>query len=117
MRFLMISLSYGATKDPPWKRTRDFVTCMIVRVGRYLSHCNYKAFENSWYPCKQDTISNKNPPKIKVDRLKFELEIGEALASSPSTNKGNLTDALAKGSRCYNPLAIHDMPFNLSIPG
>ncbi|GFT15073.1 hypothetical protein TNCV_4316511 [Trichonephila clavipes] len=39
------------------------------------------AVANSWFQCKQDAISNKIPPKIKMDRLKFELEIVEALAA------------------------------------
>ncbi|GFW37259.1 uncharacterized protein TNCV_5021571 [Trichonephila clavipes] len=50
------------------------------------------AVTNSWFQCKQDAISNKIPPKIKTDHLKFKLEVVEALAASPSANKSISTD-------------------------
>ncbi|GFW52103.1 uncharacterized protein TNCV_2819721 [Trichonephila clavipes] len=95
-------------------------------VGRYLSHCSYKAVANSWFLCKQDTVSNKFPPKIKTDRFKLKLrDSRSALAASPPTNKSILTDdednnvviPLAKRSKCYNPPAIHVMSFILAISG
>ncbi|GFX69168.1 uncharacterized protein TNCV_3563441 [Trichonephila clavipes] len=75
--------------------------------------------------CKQDAISNKIPLKIKMDRLKFKLEIDEALSPFPPTNKSILTDdednsvviPLRKRSKRYNPCAIHAMAFILAIPG
>ncbi|GFU26243.1 hypothetical protein TNCV_5106531 [Trichonephila clavipes] len=80
---------------------------------------------NSWFLCKQDAISNKIPPKIKMDRLKFKLEIIEALADSPPTNKNILTYdgdnsaviPLARRSKCHKPPAIHAMAFILGISG
>ncbi|GFT86249.1 uncharacterized protein TNCV_3257981 [Trichonephila clavipes] len=74
---------------------------------------------------KQDAISNKIPLKIKIYRLKFKLEIVEALSTSPPTDKSILTDdeanslviPLAKRSKRYNPPDIHVMAFNLTIPG
>ncbi|GFX61571.1 uncharacterized protein TNCV_2745461 [Trichonephila clavipes] len=80
---------------------------------------------NSWFLCKQDAISNKIPVKIKMDRLKFKLEIVEALSVSPPTNRSILTDdednsvviPLAKRSKRYNPPATHVMAFILAIPG
>ncbi|GFW05431.1 uncharacterized protein TNCV_3359481 [Trichonephila clavipes] len=94
-------------------------------VGRYLSHCSCKAVANSWFLCKQDAISNKIPLKIKMDRLKFKLEIVEALSASSPTNNSILIDdednsvviPLAKRSKRYNPPAIHVMAFILTIPG
>ncbi|GFT98416.1 hypothetical protein TNCV_4625641 [Trichonephila clavipes] len=50
------------------------------------------AVENFWFLCKRDAIPNKIPPKIKLDRLKSKLEIVEALATSPPTNKNILND-------------------------
>ncbi|GFX02652.1 hypothetical protein TNCV_2010961 [Trichonephila clavipes] len=55
-------------------------------------HFTVLAVENSWFPRKQDAISNKIPLKIKMDRLKFKLEIVEALSASPPTNKSILID-------------------------
>ncbi|GFW75650.1 uncharacterized protein TNCV_4428331 [Trichonephila clavipes] len=80
---------------------------------------------NSWSLCKQSAISNKIPSKIKMDRLKFKLEIVEALAASPPTNKRILTDdedgkvtiPIAKRSKCYNPPSIYVMALILTIPG
>ncbi|GFT91968.1 uncharacterized protein TNCV_124981 [Trichonephila clavipes] len=57
-----------------------------------LIHLIVLAVANSWILCKQDAISNKISPKFKMDRLKFKLEIVEALAASPRTNKNILTD-------------------------
>ncbi|GFT50733.1 hypothetical protein TNCV_3963541 [Trichonephila clavipes] len=60
-----------------------------------------------------------------MDRLKFKLEVVEALSTSPPTNKSILTDdenikvviALAKRSNRYNPPAIHVIvAFILAIP-
>ncbi|GFW83636.1 uncharacterized protein TNCV_2204851 [Trichonephila clavipes] len=89
--------------------TLDFVTRTIVRVGRYLNHCSCKDV-NSWFMCKQDATSNKIPVKMKMDRLKFKLEIVEALLASPPTNKitpttedNSLVIPLAKRSKRYNP--------------
>ncbi|GFU84562.1 transposable element Tc3 transposase [Trichonephila clavipes] len=84
-----------------------------------------RSFENSWFLCKQDAISNKIPLKIKTDPLKFKLEVIEALSASPPINKSILTDdedntvviPLAKGLKRYNPPAIHVMAFILAIPG
>ncbi|GFU45241.1 uncharacterized protein TNCV_4236471 [Trichonephila clavipes] len=81
------SSASGGRRGGSLRRTRDFVTRTIVRVGRYVSHCSCKAVENSWFLCRQDAISNKIPPKIKMDRLKFKLEIVETLAVSPPTDK------------------------------
>ncbi|GFW04056.1 uncharacterized protein TNCV_2051721 [Trichonephila clavipes] len=50
------------------------------------------AVENSWFLCKQEAISNKIPLNIEIDRLRFKLEIVEALLVSPPTNKSVLTD-------------------------
>ncbi|GFW23028.1 hypothetical protein TNCV_3801291 [Trichonephila clavipes] len=74
---------------------------------------------------KHDAISNKILPKIKTDPLKFELEIVEALAASPPTDKiifpddedNSVVIQLTKRSKSYDPLAIHIMPFILAIPG
>ncbi|GFY09701.1 uncharacterized protein TNCV_3696631 [Trichonephila clavipes] len=92
-----------------------------------LEHIHYidLAFANSWFLCKQDAISNKIPPKIKMNRLKFKFEIVEALSACPPPNKSILTDdevnsavvPLAKISKRYNPPAIHVMAFILFIPG
>ncbi|GFS85586.1 uncharacterized protein TNCV_2794271 [Trichonephila clavipes] len=106
-------------------RTRYFVTRMVVRVGRYLSHCSCKAVANSLFLCKQDAISYKIPLKITMDHLKFKLEIAEALSTSPPTNKSILADyednsvviPLANRSKRYNPPATHVMAFILAIPG
>ncbi|GFW06504.1 hypothetical protein TNCV_2188371 [Trichonephila clavipes] len=59
-----------------------------------LIHFIVLAVPNSWFLCKQNAISNKIPPKIKMDLLKFKLEIAKAraLATSPPTNKCILTD-------------------------
>ncbi|PRD22441.1 UNVERIFIED_CONTAM: hypothetical protein NCL1_49080 [Trichonephila clavipes] len=84
--------SYNMSFFHKMERNLDFVTCTIVRAGCYLSHCSYKAVTNSWFQCKQDAISNKIPPKIKTDHLKFKLEVVEALAASPSANKSISTD-------------------------
>ncbi|GFX74898.1 uncharacterized protein TNCV_1844701 [Trichonephila clavipes] len=70
-------------------------------------------------------MSNKIPVKMKMDRLKFKLEIVEALSAFPPTNKSILTDdednsvviPLAKRSKRYNSPAIHAMAFILAIPG
>ncbi|GFT02200.1 uncharacterized protein TNCV_84591 [Trichonephila clavipes] len=83
------------------------------------------AVANSWFLCKQDAISNKIPLKIKMDHLKFKLEIVEALSASPPTNRSILANdednsviiPLAKRSKCYNPPAIHVMAFILAISG
>ncbi|GFV74876.1 uncharacterized protein TNCV_1041141 [Trichonephila clavipes] len=83
-----------------------------------------EAVANSWFLCKQNAISNKILLKIKMDRLKFELEIVEALSASPPTNKSILTDdednsvvvRLAKRSKHYSPHAVHVMAFILAIP-
>ncbi|GFT89695.1 hypothetical protein TNCV_3137801 [Trichonephila clavipes] len=71
---------------------------------------------------REDAISNKIPQNIKVDHLKFKLELVEALAASGPTNKSIFTEdevnsvviPLAKRFKCYNPPAI---PFILTIPG
>ncbi|GFV69526.1 uncharacterized protein TNCV_2779431 [Trichonephila clavipes] len=105
-------------------RAPEFVTHTIVRVGRYLNHCSCKAVANSWFMCKQDSSANRIPLKIKMDRLKFKLEIVEALSASPPTNKCILTDdedksvviPLTKRSKRYNPPAVHVMAFILAIP-
>ncbi|GFT91475.1 uncharacterized protein TNCV_4286241 [Trichonephila clavipes] len=81
----------SSDEDVPAVATRDFVTRTIVRFGRYLSHWSYEAVANSWLLCQLDAISNKIPPRIKMDRLKFKLEIVETLAASPPTNKSILT--------------------------
>ncbi|GFX28978.1 hypothetical protein TNCV_3030211 [Trichonephila clavipes] len=65
------------------------------------------------------------PPQIKMDRLKFKLEIVEALSASPPTNKSILIDdddnpvviPLAKRSKLYDPPVMHEMSFILAIPG
>ncbi|GFS80827.1 uncharacterized protein TNCV_1334551 [Trichonephila clavipes] len=83
------------------------------------------AVTNSWFLCKQDAISNKIPLKIKMDRLKFKLEIVEELSAFPFTNKSILTDdednsvviPLVKISKRYNSPAIHVMAFILANPG
>ncbi|GFS56903.1 uncharacterized protein TNCV_2661131 [Trichonephila clavipes] len=88
-------------------------------------YLSLKAVVNSWFLCKQDAISNKILPKIKMDRLKFKLEIFEALPASPPTNKSVLTDdedngvviPLVKRWKRYNPPAMHGMAFILAIPG
>ncbi|GFX03870.1 hypothetical protein TNCV_4677751 [Trichonephila clavipes] len=50
------------------------------------------AVTNPWLQYKQDTISNKIPPKIKMDFIKFKFEVAEVLAESPPTNKSIFTD-------------------------
>ncbi|GFX64477.1 uncharacterized protein TNCV_4043671 [Trichonephila clavipes] len=88
-------------------------------------HYIYLAVSNSWFLCKQDAMSNKTPVKIKMDRLKFKLEIVEALSASLPTNKSILTHdennsvviPLAKRSKRYNLPAIHVMAFKQAIPG
>ncbi|GFX54817.1 uncharacterized protein TNCV_2557031 [Trichonephila clavipes] len=73
----------------------------------------------------EHAISNKIPLKIKMDRLKFKLEIVEALSATSPTNRSTLTNEednsvvipLAKRSKRYNPPAIHVMVFILAIPG
>ncbi|GFX52274.1 uncharacterized protein TNCV_4801311 [Trichonephila clavipes] len=103
----------------------SLVTHTIVRVGRYLSQCSCEAVSNSWFLCNQDAISNRIPLKIKMDRLKFKLEIVEALSASPPTNKSILNDyedssveiPLAKRSKRYNLPAIYVMAFILATPG
>ncbi|GFU82935.1 hypothetical protein TNCV_2967541 [Trichonephila clavipes] len=58
-----------------------------------------------------------------MDRLKFKLEIVEALSTSPPTKKSILTDdevnsvviPLAKRSKLYNPAAVNVMAFILAI--
>ncbi|GFV81073.1 uncharacterized protein TNCV_2270571 [Trichonephila clavipes] len=92
-----------------------------------LEHINYidLAVVNSWFLCKQDAISYKIPLKFKMDRLKFKLEIVEALSDSPPTKRSILTDdednsviiPLAKRSKLYNPLAVHVMALILAISG
>ncbi|GFX69491.1 uncharacterized protein TNCV_380601 [Trichonephila clavipes] len=80
---------------------------------------------NSWFLCKQDAISNKTPLTIEMDRLKFKLEIFEALSASPPTYKSIFTHdednsvaiPLAKRLKRNNPPAIHIMAFILAIPG
>ncbi|GFS49723.1 hypothetical protein TNCV_4344311 [Trichonephila clavipes] len=48
---------------------------------------------NSWFQYEQDVISNvKFLQKLKMDLLKFKLEIAEALSTSTPTNKSILTD-------------------------
>ncbi|GFV56562.1 DUF4817 domain-containing protein [Trichonephila clavipes] len=62
---------------------------------------------------------------MKIDRLKFKLEIVEALSASPPTHKSILNDdednsvviPLAKISKRYNPPAVHIMAFILLISG
>ncbi|GFV21431.1 uncharacterized protein TNCV_2371881 [Trichonephila clavipes] len=83
------------------------------------------AVANSWFLRKQDAVLNKILQKIKIDGLKFKLEIVEALRASPPTNKSILTDdkdnsvviLLAKRMKRYNPPAIHVTAFILTIPG
>ncbi|GFX97988.1 uncharacterized protein TNCV_4906391 [Trichonephila clavipes] len=83
------------------------------------------AVANSWFLYKQDTMLNKIPPEIKMDRLKFKLEIVEVLSTSSPTNKSILTDdedksgviPLAKRSKRFNLPAIHVMDFILAFPG
>ncbi|GFX51123.1 uncharacterized protein TNCV_2734741 [Trichonephila clavipes] len=83
------------------------------------------AVANYWFLCKQDAISNKIPLKIKMDRLKFKLEIVEALSTSPPNKKSILTDdednsaviPLSKRLKRYTLPAIHVMTFILAIPG
>ncbi|GFW50294.1 uncharacterized protein TNCV_4697101 [Trichonephila clavipes] len=82
-----------------------------------IHHINL-AVANSWFLCKQDAISNKIPLKIKMGRLKFNLEISEALSASPPTNKSILTDD--EDNSVVIPLAKrskHVMAFILVIPG
>ncbi|GFX05587.1 uncharacterized protein TNCV_3434911 [Trichonephila clavipes] len=93
--------------------------------SRILKGESSSAVANPLFLYKQDVISNKIPPKIKMDRLKFKLEIVKVLAASPPTKKRILTDnednnvviLFAKRSKCYDPPAIHAMPFILAIPG
>ncbi|GFW26868.1 hypothetical protein TNCV_1377111 [Trichonephila clavipes] len=98
-----------------------------MATGSYMTpiYSRSQIVANSWFLCKLDLISNKIPENIKVDRLKFKLEIVEALAASPPTNKSILTDdedksvviSLAKIAKCYHPPAIHAMPLIQVIPG
>ncbi|GFW63590.1 uncharacterized protein TNCV_4328781 [Trichonephila clavipes] len=82
------------------------------------------AAANSWFLCKQDAISNKIPLNIKIDRLKFKLEIVEELSASPITNKSilavdevnSVVIPLSKRSKRCNPPAVHVMAFILAIP-
>ncbi|GFV04829.1 uncharacterized protein TNCV_5047931 [Trichonephila clavipes] len=100
---------------------------VILYHKNLFEHIHYidLAVANSWFQCKQDAISNKIPLKIKMDRLKFKLEIVEALSTSPPTKKSILTDdevnsvviPLAKRSKLYNPPAVNVMAFILAIPG
>ncbi|GFV84090.1 hypothetical protein TNCV_3037521 [Trichonephila clavipes] len=48
--------------------------------------------KNPWFLYKTDAISNKIPPKIQMDLLKFKFEMVEALVAPPTTNKNILTD-------------------------
>ncbi|GFW02243.1 hypothetical protein TNCV_2383661 [Trichonephila clavipes] len=48
---------------------------------------------NSWFQYKLEVISSEISPKIKMDCLKFKLEVAEVLAASAITNKSILTDA------------------------
>ncbi|GFW83714.1 uncharacterized protein TNCV_668271 [Trichonephila clavipes] len=83
------------------------------------------AVANSWFVCKQDAISYKISSKIKVDRLKFTLEVVVALEASPTTNKSIFTDdednsvfnSTHKKIEVFNPPAIYVIPFILAIPG
>ncbi|GFS99174.1 hypothetical protein TNCV_1600191 [Trichonephila clavipes] len=72
----------------------------------------------------ENTSSFYLSPKVKMDRLKFKLEMVEALSTSPPINKRILTVdennrvviALAKRSKRYNLPAVHAMAFILAIP-
>ncbi|GFV33156.1 hypothetical protein TNCV_2768741 [Trichonephila clavipes] len=99
-------------------RVRHFYTFLLLELE----------VANFWFLSKQDAISNKIPPQIRMDRLKFKLEINEVLAASPPTNKSILADdddeennsvviPLPKRSKCYDPPAIHVRPFILTTPG
>ncbi|GFX10999.1 hypothetical protein TNCV_512591 [Trichonephila clavipes] len=111
-----VETSYISTRRSSSNRdwARDFVTHPIVLVGRYLSHRSYEG-----------AISNKIPQNINLDRLIFKLEIVEALAASPPTNKSIFTDdkvnsvviPLSKRPKRYDPPDIHVMAFILAIPG
>ncbi|GFY05068.1 uncharacterized protein TNCV_562001 [Trichonephila clavipes] len=78
---------------------------------------------NSWFLFKQGAISSKIPPKIKVDRMTFRLEVVGALSAFPPTNKSILTDdednnvviPLVKRSKRCNPPAIYVMAFIMAI--
>ncbi|GFX16230.1 uncharacterized protein TNCV_4704841 [Trichonephila clavipes] len=93
--------------------------------SKYWANGRRKIVTNSWFLCKQDAISNEIPVKIKMDSLKFKLEIAEALSASPPTNKSILADdednsvvvPLSKRSKRCNPPAVHAMAFILAIPG
>ncbi|GFX10394.1 uncharacterized protein TNCV_1867891 [Trichonephila clavipes] len=86
---------------------------------------NHAVVANSWFLCKQDAISHEIPLKIKMERLKFKLEIVEALSASPPNNKSISTDdednnvlvPLEKSPKCYYLPAMHVMYFILAIPG
>ncbi|GFU59285.1 hypothetical protein TNCV_4198071 [Trichonephila clavipes] len=47
-------------------------------AGDHIQNINL-AVANSWFQSKQDAILHKIPQKIKMDGLKFKLEIVEAL--------------------------------------
>ncbi|GFX61175.1 uncharacterized protein TNCV_4565701 [Trichonephila clavipes] len=74
--------------------TRDFVTRMIVRVGRYLSHCS----------CKEI-----------VEALSATSPNNKSILTDDEDN--SVIIPLLKRSKCYNPPAIQAMAFILAIPG
>ncbi|GFX98407.1 uncharacterized protein TNCV_4001761 [Trichonephila clavipes] len=97
----------------------------MIRVYWKGNHTSSYENDEERFLCKQDAISNKIPLKIKMEHLKFKLEIVEALSASSPTSKSILTDdednsvviPLAKRLKRYNPPAIHLMAFILAIPG
>ncbi|GFT05095.1 uncharacterized protein TNCV_531421 [Trichonephila clavipes] len=74
--------------------TRDFVTRMIVRVGRYLSHCS----------CKEI-----------VEALSASPPTNKSILTDDEDN--SVVVPLAKKSKRCNPPAIHVIAFILGIPG